>query len=124
MPEPKKRPAPTNLNNNLISLFVAVCIITVLLLVTYNLNQYLGGAKREIKLQTMVLGSKDDLSLLEERSFWLKRLEDFPLYFPGWLELAQIEKKLGNIGKSNYALIKAHEINPNSEELKSLLDGE
>jgi cytochrome c-type biogenesis protein CcmH/NrfG len=120
MPKPTKK--QLDLNNNLTGLLAAVCVITTLLLTSHNLNLYLSGFKQEIKAQTRVLGAKDNSNLLTERSFWLNHLSSHPSYFPGWLELAKIEKKLGNIGKSNYALIKAHEINPNSEELKSLFE--
>ena len=117
---PKHTRKQFDLNNNLTTLLTAVCVITALLLTSHNLNVYLNDSKQEIKAQTRVLGTEDNSNLLEEKSFWLNQVSSYPSYFQGWLELAKIERKLGNLERGNYALIKAYEINPNSDELKRL----
>jgi hypothetical protein len=119
MPKFKKG---ASLNKNLTVLFCVICIITTLLLTSHNLNQYLRSFRKDNNPETNVLGtSKDDTFLLEEKSFWFEFLNLHPAYFPGWIELAKIEKNLGNSDGFNLAVEKAKGINPNSQEIVDLL---
>ena len=45
-----------------------------------------------------------------------------PTYLDGWIELANIELKLGNLEEAKLSLDKAKAIGPNSSKVKALED--
>ena len=80
--------------------------LLVLSLSMFLLSNYL-NQKPEIK----VLGAQVDLE--KEKQFWLEIIGKSPTYRDGWVELAKIEKDLGNTQLSKKYLDKAIEIDPN-----------
>lgn len=99
-------------------LFLCSCcsLILLLFLSSFNLNSFLVSKK--------VLGASVEASQNEElqrqKTYWENFLSGNPTYLDGWLELAQIELKLGDLGYALGALNTAKAINPNSEKVKEV----
>lgn len=87
---------PADLNPNLLFLLSCMAVITILLLTSFNLANYLAPKK--------VLGIETNTEeILKEKDFWNKFLSKNPEYLPGWLEIGRLDK--------------VYEINPNFWEL-------
>jgi hypothetical protein len=92
--------------------------IFLLFLVGENLQSYLSerqilGAGVNIKIQK-------NNELLQEKNYWESIVFQNPSYLPGFIELTNINLELGNRDSAIINLIKARQINPNSEEIKRL----
>ena len=98
------------LNRNLIYLSCGLLIVTAL--VIFNLAFYL------YRKNPRMLGVSDQTP--KEIIFWKDFLAQNPDYKNGWLKLAILEYKQGNISEVNYSLDMAEALDPNSEELKNL----
>ena len=104
---------------NLKHIFILLFSLFILLLVFSNLIKYIYNNNIFVKNEAQVLGVETDLKL--RRDYWNKLLETHPDYFPGWVELVEIELEFGKVNKANKALQKAIELNPNSLELITLI---
>ncbi len=92
--------------------------IFLLFLVGENLHSYLFGeqvlgADVNIKIQK-------NYELLKEKEYWDSVVLQNPSYLPGYIELININLELEDRNSAIINLIKARQINPNSEEVKSL----
>ena len=90
-------------------LLISLAIASILILVSFNLHTYLSSAD--------VLGINTENPTLRAQIFWETFLAEHPDYFPGWMELAKIDKDNGNPLKSFEDLSRAKSINPNSPAL-------
>ena len=81
--------------------------VAMLFLSSFAIQLYLSNNEGR---NSDVLGTQIDLE--NEKEVWTKYLTDNPEYFPGWLELAEIEEALGNSGESIKAREKANAISP------------
>lgn len=97
---------PADLNSNLLFLLSCVAVITILLLTSFNLVNYLAPKK--------VLGTEVNTeNILKQKDFWVEFLNKNPTYYEGWAELSEINQKLGNEDQARENLNKAKEIKPN-----------
>jgi hypothetical protein len=91
-------------------------IISLLFLVGENLHSYL--------FRQSVLGAEANIQknndLLKEKAYWENMIAKNSAYFPGYIELANLNLELGDRNSAIINLIKARQINPNSEEVKYL----
>jgi cytochrome c-type biogenesis protein CcmH/NrfG len=103
----------TPFKNEFSYLLVALGVIILFLLTTFNLNHYL---KRQEVLgsTTVVSGSHNEIA------FWEDFLNENENYIEGWLELAKLKIDEGDINGARQALIEVEKINPNSEKLMKL----
>lgn len=99
--------------NTVSFLFVALGVILLLFLTTFNLEHFLSKQK--------VLGSTTEISSSRnEIAFWENFLAENENYLEGWYELTKLKLNEGDIAGSNNALIEIEKINPNSEWLVKL----
>lgn len=92
-------------------LFSCFCVITVLFLAGFSLNNYFSKPR--------VLGTETpDFS--EKILFWENIVSENPTYIDGWLELAKVTYEHGDKDYAIGALNSAKAINPNSEKVESL----
>lgn len=68
--------------------------------------------------QKGVLGA--ETSLNAEKDYWVNFLGGEKDYLPGWIELAKIDKELGDTNGYDNAIENIKRINPNTQELASL----
>ena len=87
------------MSKNTTFLLSSLAIILVLILSYFNLKSYFSSSQ--------VLGAQTNTEQPNEKAklFWEDFLNKNPTYFPGWIELARIEKERG--------------INPNTPELNN-----
>lgn len=93
--------------------FLCSCCAVVLLLFVagFNLENFLAG-KRVLGIKTQ--NQIDEQALLKEQKiYWEEFLAANPTYLDGWIGLANIEQKLGNLEGAKLSLDKAKAINPN-----------
>lgn len=100
---------PAHFNENAKYLLTIAFVLSVLTLITFNLQT--------ISLGKRVLGASAKVvqNLQTERDFWQGFLKENPSYLDGWIELGIIESELGNVDASAQAFVKAETINPNWE---------
>jgi hypothetical protein len=91
-------------------------VICLLFLVEGNLHSYL--------FQDQVLGSEINIQknneLIKEKDYWENIVGQNSTYLPGYIELANLNLELGDRNSAIINLIKARQINPNSNEVKHL----
>lgn len=100
--------------------FVFLCsscaVILILVISAFNFENFLTNQR--------VLGAQSFLNekelLVEQKTFWEGFVSDNPTYMDGWMELADINIKLGDLEGAKLSLNKAEEINPNSTKVKEL----
>jgi hypothetical protein len=99
--------------------FFSCCAATFILFLTlYNIDLLYSEKK--------VLGTKVEANiqkqndLIKEQNYWVEFLARNSTYLPGYIELAKIDLELGDKNSAFITIQKAHEINPNSEEVKNL----
>jgi hypothetical protein len=98
--------------------FFCSMAISLLFLTGENLNSYLS--------QDRVLGTEvtkqlhRNSELIQEKEYWGKMVSQNPSYFPGFIELVNINLELNDKNSAVANLIKARQINPNSKEVKIL----
>lgn len=94
-----------------------ICFIVVLLTLSFfNLSLFLNH-----KGKIVPIFEKIDYS--QKILFWQSFLESHPDYFDGWMEIARLQLKSGNIEEAEAALFKAQLIKPNSPDI-NLLENE
>lgn len=98
---------PAHFKQNAKYLLVVSFVLSVLTLVTFNI-QSISLGKRVLGASTRVVQN-----LQTEKNFWQNFLQENPSYLDGWIELGIIEEELGNNDASIQAFSKAKEINPN-----------
>ena len=101
-------------------IFLCSCCAVVLLLFVagFNLENFLVG-KRVLGTQTQ--NQKDEQQLLKEQKlYWQGLLATNPTYLDGWIELANVQLKLGEKEEARLSLAQAKNINPNSLKTKNL----
>ena len=100
--------------------FVFLCsccaVILILLISAFNFESFLTNQK---VLGAQSASSEEDL-LYEQKTYWEGLVSDNPTYIDAWIELADINLKLGDIESAKFSLAKAEEINPNSTQVKEL----
>ena len=101
-------------------LFLCSCCAVVLLLfvASFNLENFLAG-KRVLGTETQNQIYEQEL-LKEQKLYWEEFLAENPTYLDGWIELANIELKLGKTEEAKLSLDKAKAIGPNSSKVKVL----
>ena len=97
------------MSKNTAFLLSTIGILIVLALTSFNFQSYLNFHK--------VLGVQTEVNINPQQVYWEIFLAKNPSYFPGWVELAKIDKANANPLKSFEDLNKARGINPNSQEL-------
>jgi hypothetical protein len=102
-----------DLNNELLFLFMSVCLVFVLILTVFNISQ---NRFKQV-LGASVEASSETLSQIES---WNSYLLKHPSYLPGYLEIASLENSYGNKEKALMVIAKAKNINPNDNQLKLL----
>lgn len=110
----KKKSAP-------IASYFALGFLTTLCLGVslVNINIFLDKQKvLGVSAQTIPVVSQAQLK--QERDFWLNIINQNPTYRDGYVELADIEKQLGNGDSAMKMLEIAKSIDPNSENLSIL----
>lgn len=97
--------------------FIAI-IFFALLVTSFNITIFVHK-----HLATKVLGAQSETddhaelySLFEEKSFWEDVLEKHPTYRDAYLELADIESRLGNQRKAQELLNSARGVDPNYKD--------
>lgn len=111
--QPRKAPKKKSLKKEIVLLCSCCTAVLVFSLSTFNTsfflypNKVLGASSKNVKAE-------------EEKSYWQELLSQYPNYIEGWIELAKVELKSGNHPAAIYALNKAKEIDPNSQEIKEL----
>jgi len=104
--------------SHLTILILAFCFLIVILsLSVFNI------AYSFAPVQKNVLGAQKETYFKDQllrKKFWLSFLNSNPNYLPGWIELAKIESRLGNLQAANEAFETAQKIDPNSELLNNL----
>ncbi len=107
---------PKNISKIIFYYSCCCLIISLLFLVGENLHSYLFG--------TDVLGAEISTQksneLNKEKIYWENIVSQNPSYLPGYIELVNISLEVGDRNSAIINLIKARQINPNSEEVKSL----
>lgn len=105
----KKQSAPKKNNSK----YLILASLTLLLVLSvFNLSFYLN-------LKPNVIYAKID-NTDKRIGFWNTFLEYHPDYFEGWIEVAKMEYKRGNLESANIALSNAKNLNPNSPEIIAL----
>ena len=101
-------------------LFLCSCCAVVLLLfvASFNLENFLAG-KRVLGTETQNQIYEQEL-LKQQKLYWEEFLAENPTYLDGWIELANIELKLGKTEEAKLSLDKAKAIGPNSSKVKDL----
>ena len=101
-------------------IFLCSCCAVVLLLfvASFNLENFLAG-KRVLGIKTQNQIYEQEL-LKEQKLYWEEFLAENPTYLDGWIELANIELKLGKTEEAKLSLDKAKAIGPNSSKVKDL----
>ena len=94
--------------------YTAICIL--LGLSTLNINYYL---KNKGNSSPQVLGEKTE-QLNQDKEFWLEFVSHNPNYLDGWIVLAEVNLRLGNLEEAKADLEKARVINPNSEKISEI----
>lgn len=93
--------------------FLCSCYLVIFLLFIagFNFENFLAG-KRVLGIETQNQIYEQKL-LKEQRLYWKEFLAENPTYLDGWVELANIELKLGNLEEAKSSFEKAKAINPN-----------
>lgn len=87
-------------------------------LIIVTLSMFNFAAYKTLNKTAYVLGasvSNDDKII-----YWEEFLKSYPDYKDGWIKLAKLYYQKGDIQSAEVALEKAVEIDPNSEEIRSL----
>ncbi|MEK7112184.1 MAG: hypothetical protein AAB875_02550 [Patescibacteria group bacterium] len=100
--------------------FVFLCsccaVILILLISAFNFENFLTNQK--------VLGAQSGTSEQEllrgQKIFWEEFVAENPTYLDGWIEITEINLKLGDTEAAKFSLKRAEEINPNSTKVKEL----
>ena len=90
------------------------CLILLITLSFFNISYYLFPKKNSGNNQ--LVHSNTNQTVV----YWQEFLESHPTYFFGWIELAELELMSGNKSKAIEALMQANNINPNSQEVKTI----
>ncbi len=90
------------------------CLILLITLSFFNISYYLFPKKNSGDNQ--IAHSNTNQAVV----YWQELLESHPTYFFGWIELAELELMSGNKPKAIEALVQANNINPNSQEVKTI----
>lgn len=108
-----KQPSPKRHEGFLLTL----SFLTLVLLLTLsflNIRSFFSANQK----QKEVLGA--ETSLKTEKDYWINFLDGQEDYLPGWVELAKIDKELGDIDGYENAVSNVKRINPNTPELVTL----
>lgn len=108
MPKEPARLKKLNLKKEALYLFSCCAVLFLLLITTFNFDNYLSSDK--------VLGTEIEESL-DEKLFWEDFVNKNPEYLDGWIELTKIYLQEGDKNAGSSALVKAREIDPNSGRL-------
>lgn len=109
---------PKNISKFIFYYFSCCMAIFLLFLAGENLRSFL--------FRNQVLGAEINIQfqknneLLQEKEYWENFVSQNPSYLPGYIKLVNINFELGDRNSAIINLIKARQINPNSEEVKSL----
>jgi len=121
----KKKSAKKKRINKKISLkkefyFLCACCATIFLLfiTSFNLNQVV-SPKQVLGTKTQVKNEETKV-INKEIANWENFLKENPSYFEGWVKLSELKLQVGDINGAKEAYQKAFQIDPNSEEVKSL----
>lgn len=113
---PKKEPHKHKTESSYLT--ISSGIIVILILSIFNLFLYSSSYSNN------VLGARTGVDfnnlLIQEKNFWEKIVSENPTYLDGWLELAKINYKLGDMGYAQGALNTARAIDPNSDKIENL----
>lgn len=111
---PKKSRKKLRLKVSKEVVFLCSCCAVVIIfsLSTFNTSLFLNG--------NQVLGASSQAAGQDKISFWQDLVTKYPTYMEGWVELAKLEIKSGNLQQATFYLEKAKEIDPNSNEVKQL----
>lgn len=100
--------------------FVFLCsccaVILILMISAFNFENLLTNQK-VLGAQS---GSNEQEFLQEQKIFWGEFVAENPTYLDGWIELTEINLKLGDTEVAKFSLKMAEEINPNSIKIKEL----
>lgn len=105
----------SEVNQNHVFLLTASCLVLILILVFLNLSSFFTHPQPQQVLSAQI----EDV---DEESFWISFLNSNPDYFPGYLELAELQLAKGLKNQARDTLNKAGVLNPNSLQLKNLLN--
>lgn len=98
------------------AIFLCSCcaVLFLLFIVGFNFENFL-TSKRVLGIETQNQIYAQEL-LKEQKIYWEDFLAENPTYFDGWIELANIDLKLGNLEEAKLSFEKAKTINPNSSK--------
>jgi len=119
-PAERKKAKRGSLKKQLIFLCSCCAVVLLLFVAGFNLESFLAD-KRVLGLKTQNRIDEQQL-LKEQKLYWEEFLAENPTYLDGWIELANIELKLGNLEEAKLSLDKAKAIGPNSSKVKALED--
>lgn len=94
------------------TVYKILLFLIIAFLITFNLFYYLKNKT------TKVLGVSDETS--KEIIYWNDFLSQNPEYKNGWLKLAILQYRKGDINEVYHSLKKVENLDPNSEELKNI----
>lgn len=117
-PAEHKKAKKASFKKQLIFLCSCCAVVFLLFVAGFNLENFLAG-KRVLGLKTQNQIGEQEL-LKEQKSYWEDFLAENPTYLDGWIELANIELKLGKLEEAKLSLDKAEAISPNSSKVKAL----
>ncbi|MEK7112191.1 MAG: tetratricopeptide repeat protein [Patescibacteria group bacterium] len=100
--------------NPAVFLYSCCAVIFLLFIAGFNFENFL-ASKRVLGTETQNQIYEQEL-LKYQKIYWKDFLAENPTYFDGWIELAQIELKLGNLEEAKLSFEKAKTINPNSSK--------
>ena len=99
------------------AIFLCSCcaVIFLLFIAGFNFEKFLASQRRVLGIETQNQIYEQEL-LKEQKIYWENFLAENPTYFDGWIELANIDLKLGNLEEAKLSFEKAKTINPNSSK--------
>jgi hypothetical protein len=109
---------PKKISKAILYYFFCCMVISLLFLTGENLRSYFS--------QEQVLGTetikqiRKNNELIQEKVYWENVIYQNPSYLPGYIELINLDIELKNRNSAIINLIKARQINPNSEKVKIL----
>lgn len=100
--------------------FLCSCCAVIILLFIAGINfENFLASKRVLGIKNQNQIYEQEL-LMEQKIYWKVFLAENPTYLDGWIELANIELKLGKLEEAKLSLDKAEAISPNSSKVKAL----
>ncbi len=117
-PAEHKKAKKASFKKQLIFLCSCCAVVFLLFVAGFNFEHFL-ASKRVLGIETQNQRYEQEL-LKEQKLYWEEFLAKNPTYLDGWIELANVNLKLGEKEEAKLSLEKAKTISPNSSKIKDL----